>query len=143
MLAFRYGTTAQTIQNALRGRARTITPDELCGLILRYVRSEVSPIESIPRRGRGRQPGRLKRTDARITTAADLRSRGLSLYAMKGEVFPEQSSRELAYKSIKELVRRYRSEIEAEQERLASLPGSQRQFAVNRSQYSFWPAKVS
>src|SRR5262249_10277045 len=91
IIGLRYGPTPQTIQNSLRARTSTIPPDELSVLLLQCVHFE-------PRAARGRKPGRSKSTDARITVAADLRSQGRKLYSMKSDIFPEQSSAELAYR---------------------------------------------
>ena len=74
-------------------------------------------------RPRGHPSGPDEFTKKRIALAARLTCDGLSLFAMKKQLFPEQSDAALAYANVKKLFRRYRKEIEMEKQHLAPPPG--------------------
>jgi hypothetical protein len=84
-----------------------------------------------PRRGRGRQPGMLPATRASITVAASRVLAGETKYKMARLIYPRQHDVTLAYKSTKELFRRYQNEIETEKLRLAALSESDREREIN------------
>ena len=85
------------------------------------------------------------RKDPKTTLAAFLSIRGLSMYDMKGQLFPEQNLPAKAYDATKKLFRRKKQEITAEKHRLASLPEAKQRTEANRAriQISPTPARIA
>lgn len=79
--------------------------------------------QNIPKK-RGRKPGTTLvhlDTKARIALAATLSLQGQTEYAMAPTLYPQQSDRDLAYKSTKDLFTRHRARIEEEKLRLRTV----------------------
>jgi transcriptional regulator with XRE-family HTH domain len=111
-------------------------PDRVQDIVyaLRQERSaRLATLEEAEERKPGRRPGKLKITEARITmfVFCQIDDPKRSLRSMTSDVYPEQPSKEHAYKSLMELRKRYRTEIGQKIEELKSLPAETRRKAVD------------